>query len=216
MRLMVLLTSVLFAARAFAAPDETALGKDEGYPLCPRSLRTETRCLVALLSRYDELFPARKVARAATARPLKRAGAEPAIRYTYQSQSGGLDDYLSRNRTTGLLILKGDTILVERYQYGRTDRHRFTSWSMAKTVTGMLVGIAIDEGHIRSVDDLAARYVPELAMTEYGRTSKPGPASPGQSGLAILRPCQRRLPSPSPRSASNTPLPRPPAHHQSP
>lgn len=68
-------------------------------------------------------------------------------------------------------IARGDTILVERYQYGRTDRHRFTSWSMAKTVTAMLVGIAIAEGHIRSVDDPAAAYVPELTGTEYGRTS---------------------------------------------
>jgi CubicO group peptidase (beta-lactamase class C family) len=42
---------------------------------------------------------------------------------------------------------------------------------MAKTVTSMLIGIAIAEGHIRSVDDLAATYVPGLADTEYGRTS---------------------------------------------
>jgi len=41
---------------------------------------------------------------------------------------------------------------------------------MAKTVTAMLIGIAIDEGRIRSVDDLAAAYVPALAGTEYGRT----------------------------------------------
>lgn len=170
MRLMVLLTSVLFAARAFAAPDETALGKDEGYPLCPRSLRTETRCLVALLSRYDELFPARKVARAATARPLKRAGAEPAIRYTYQSQSGGLDDYLSRNRTTGLLILKDDTILAERYQYDRKPEHRMTSYSMAKTIVGMLVGVALSEGKIQALDDRAEKYVVELKGTPYGET----------------------------------------------
>src|SRR5262249_46433274 len=44
-------------------------------------------------------------------------------------------------------------------------------FSMAKTVTAMLIGIAIDEGRIRSVDDLAAAYVPALAGTEYGRTS---------------------------------------------
>jgi hypothetical protein len=82
-----------------------------------------------------------------------------------------LDDYLARNPTTGLLIARGDTMFFERYQYGRTDRHRFTSFSMAKTVTAMLIGIAIDEGRIRSVDDLAAAYVPALAGTEYGRTS---------------------------------------------
>ena len=42
---------------------------------------------------------------------------------------------------------------------------------MAKTVTAMLIGIAIAEGRIRSVDDPAATYVPALADTEYGRTS---------------------------------------------
>ena len=42
---------------------------------------------------------------------------------------------------------------------------------MAKTVTAMLIGVAIVEGRIRSVDDLAATYVPALADTEYGRTS---------------------------------------------
>ena len=58
-----------------------------------------------------------------------------------------------------------------RYQYARNDRHRFTSFSMAKTVTAMLIGIAIAEGRIRSADDLAAAYVPALAGTEYGGTS---------------------------------------------
>src|SRR5207247_2518552 len=80
-----------------------------------------------------------------------------------------LDRYLSRNPATGLLVARGDTILIERYQYGRNDRHRFTSWSMAKTVTSMLVGIAIAEGRIRSVDDPAAVYVPALAGTGYVR-----------------------------------------------
>jgi len=51
------------------------------------------------------------------------------------------------------------------------DRHRFTSWSMAKTVTSMRIGVAIAEGRIRSIDDLAAAYVPALEGTEYGRTS---------------------------------------------
>ncbi len=94
--------------------------------------------------------------------------AEPRITWTFRGPDLTLDDYLSRNPTTGLLIARDDTIFVERYQYGRTDRHHFTSWSMAKTVTAMLIGIAIDEGRIRSVVDLAAVYVPALSGTEYG------------------------------------------------
>jgi CubicO group peptidase (beta-lactamase class C family) len=170
MKLLVFLAMVSFAHGTFAAPDEVALGRDEGYPVCPPSLGPETRCLIGLVSRFDEMFPARPVARAAQARPLARAAAEPSFRYTYESQSRGVDDYLARNRTTGLLILKGDTILVERYQYGRTPEHRMNSYSMAKTIVAMLVGVALSEGRIRSLDDRAEHYVSELNGTPYGET----------------------------------------------
>lgn len=76
----------------------------------------------------------------------------------------------SRNRTTGLLILKGDTILVERYRYDRKPESRMASFSMAKTVVAMLVGIALSERKIRSIDDRAAEYAVELGGTPYGET----------------------------------------------
>jgi CubicO group peptidase (beta-lactamase class C family) len=98
---------------------------------------------------------------------LKRAS-EPTLRYTFQSQPGGVDEFLARNRTTGLLILKGDTVLVERYQYDRTPQQRMTSYSIAGSVVAMLVGIALSERAIASIDDTAARYVAELRDTPYG------------------------------------------------
>lgn len=166
---------LLLSSVCIAAPDEAALGKAEGYPVCAltRGHTGPDRCLVGLFSHMDEVFPAHKVAHGAQVRALGRASAEPAIfwRFLGQGEVRNLDFFLEHSRTTGLLILQGDTILVERYQYGRNDRHRLTSWSMAKTVTSMLVGIAIAEGRIRSVDDPAERYVPGLAGTEYGRTS---------------------------------------------
>jgi len=111
------------------------------------------------------------VRRAAKASTLARAATPATVEYMFQSTTHTLDDYLARHPTTGLLIARDDTILVERYQYGRNDRQRLTSWSMAKTLTSMLVGIALAEGRIRSVDDPAERYVPALTGTEYGRTS---------------------------------------------
>ena len=81
-----------------------------------------------------------------------------------------LEDYLNRRPVTGFLIAKDNTILLERYQYGRTDTDRLTSFSMAKSVVALLIGIAVKEGAIRSVDDLAETYVPGLKDTEYGRT----------------------------------------------
>ena len=168
---VVALAPACIPATARAAPDEEALGKSEGYPACRPTGRPETRCLVGLVSRRDEVAPSRKVARGASERALRRAGTEPAFRYNWRGAANTLDDYLASHRTTGLLILKGDTILAERYQYERNAAHRMTSMSMAKTVVAMLVGIAIEEGAIASIDDKAARYVPALAGTAYGDTA---------------------------------------------
>jgi CubicO group peptidase (beta-lactamase class C family) len=154
-----------------SGPDALALGANESYPVGGRSNFFTMPYLVGSHSHLDEIFEGRIVRRAATPSRLERATAEPTVRYEYEGQPAGVDEYLARHLTTGLLIARGDTILLERYQYGRNDRHRFTSWSMAKTVTAMLVGIAIAEGRIRSVDDRAETYVPALAGTEYGRTS---------------------------------------------
>ena len=151
-------------------PDALEFGAGEGYPKGTRATYFRVPNLVGSHSHLDEIFPSRQIHKAPTPSRLARA-AEPRITYQFAGADLTLDDYLRRTPTTGLLVARGDTILVERYQYGRTDRHRFTSWSMAKTVTAMLVGIAIAEGRIRSVDDPAATYVPELAGTEYGRTS---------------------------------------------
>jgi CubicO group peptidase (beta-lactamase class C family) len=71
---------------------------------------------------------------------------------------------------TGFLIARGDTILVERYQYGRTDTQRLTSFSMAKTIVGLLIGAALADGAINSLNDFAETYAPGLRGSEYGRT----------------------------------------------
>jgi CubicO group peptidase (beta-lactamase class C family) len=164
------LLAALGSPLALGAPDEEALGRAEGYPICGSLVVPETRCLVGMVSRRDEVYPHRTVGKPERPRELRRASAEPLVRIDYGSYKGTVDDYLARNRTTGLLILKGDTILVEKYQYDRTPAHRMTSFSMAKTVTALLVGIALAEGSIKSLDDPAQKYVIELVGTPYGET----------------------------------------------
>jgi CubicO group peptidase (beta-lactamase class C family) len=168
--LLVLTLAGCASGPRFAAhgPEAEEYGAREGYPA---KVIGRPQFLVGQFSHYDQIFDARVVRRAVTPSRLGRAAAEPVVRYEHQGGSFTLDQYLARNPTTGLLIARGNTILVERYQYARNDRHRFTSFSMAKTVTAMLIGIAIAEGRIRSVDDPAAAYVPALEGTEYGRTS---------------------------------------------
>jgi CubicO group peptidase (beta-lactamase class C family) len=156
---------------AASGPSAEEYGANQGYPKGDRTTFFRTPFLVGSHSHLDEVFEGRLVRRGLTPSPLARAPSEPTLRYTFQGEPLTLDDYLTRHPATGLLVARGDTILVERYQYGRTDRERLTSWSMAKTVTSMLIGIALAEGRLRSVDDPAATYVRGLAGSEYGRTS---------------------------------------------
>jgi CubicO group peptidase (beta-lactamase class C family) len=164
---------LMAAAPRFApdGPDAEEYGASDGFPTGDRTTFFRIPFLVGSHSQLDQVFEGRLVRRADRPSRLARVASEPVIQYYYQGAAASLDQYLARNPATGLLVARGDTILIERYQYGRNDRHRFTSWSMAKTVTSMLVGIAIAEGRIRSVDDPAAVYVSALAGTEYGRTS---------------------------------------------
>jgi CubicO group peptidase (beta-lactamase class C family) len=151
-------------------PDADAYGARDGYPINgPGSFRDQ-KYLVGRLSRNEALARTRGVERGDAVWEFKRAAEKFDVDYMFRGQPRTIHGYLSNHPTTGLLILKGDTILFERYQYARTDRHRFLSQSMAKTVTAMLVGLAVDEGRIRSIDDPVEAYVPGLKGKEYGRT----------------------------------------------
>lgn len=151
---------ICFSGNVLAAPDEALLGKAEGYPVCPIQLGQE-RCIVGALSHYDQLYTARKVAHGA-ARPLARDDRAAAL---------NADAWMAANRNTGLLVMKGDTILAERYNYDRKESDRFQSFSMAKTVVAMLIGVALHEGKIKSIDQKAKEFVPELKGQLYGGTS---------------------------------------------
>lgn len=152
---------------AHAAPDEELLGKDRGYPIgTPATWFTDERVRVGSFSQLDSILPYRRLLRADRPRALPVAAATPQYVYTGRT----IDDFLVRRRITGLMVIKDGVVQLERYQYGRTPEHRLTSNSMAKSITSIAVGLALQEGHIRSLDDNAAVYVPELANSAYGET----------------------------------------------
>jgi CubicO group peptidase (beta-lactamase class C family) len=152
-------------------PEAVMYGQPRGYPRCEGlTYIDDFGCRVGAFSDFGTLFPSRVVRAPPQASPLKRAPRELAVRYNHEGRSRTLDDYLDQWPATGVLIARGDTIYVERYQYARTDKQLLTSFSMTKSLVGLLIGIALDKGQVRSIDDTAATYVPELADTEYGRT----------------------------------------------
>jgi len=78
-----------------------------------------------------------------------------------------LDAYLAANRTVGLVILQDGKVRLERYQMGYRPDGRWTSFSVAKSFTSTLVGAALKDGAIRSLNDPVSDYIEELKGSAY-------------------------------------------------
>src|SRR5262249_48163804 len=108
---------------AASGPDALDYGASQGYPIGDRTTYFRVPFLVGSHSHLDEIFEGGGIRRADAPSVLARADPEPEIRYEADGEVRTLDDYLERNPATGLLVARDETILVERYQYGRNDRH---------------------------------------------------------------------------------------------
>lgn len=79
----------------------------------------------------------------------------------------GLDDYMASQRTAGLVIVQDGKIRLERYGQDFSADGRWTSFSVAKSFTSTLVGAAIQDGYIKSLDDKVSQYIPDLQGSAY-------------------------------------------------
>ena len=160
-----------FPVFSVGGPDSEAYGAAEHFPVGSRATAFEKRYMVGAFSHFDTLFPTHTVAPAAHPWEFHRLATAQGIAYFHAGSRYSLKDYLARMPITGLLIAKDDQILFEGYQYDRTDRDRFTSQSMVKTIVGMLAGIAVSEHAIGSTADVASKYLPELKDCDYGKVT---------------------------------------------
>lgn len=128
--------------------------------------------LVEVFKDPTRAFATHVVRRGARVRPLP-AGAPLPREITILSQGVRYDlvDYISRNRVAGLLILNDGKSVLEHYQSGNDARTRWLSMSVAKSISTTLVGAAIHDGFIRSVEEPITQYVPELAGSGYDGVS---------------------------------------------
>ncbi len=114
------------------------------------------------------LFPTRVIARPTLPRGLApSARMLPNLAIRHRDSTVDLREFMAANRVGGLLILKDGRIVTELYRYGNGPRTRWMSMSIAKSVSSTLVGAAIRDGAIRSLDDSVTRYVPSLAGSAY-------------------------------------------------
>lgn len=101
--------------------------------------------------------------------PLPRNARQLEVRY--QDASGHPVDagkFMRDNRVAGLIVLSHGRVMLERYALGQTRHDQWVSFSVAKSVTSTLLGAAIRDGAISSLDDPVSRYIPELSESYKG------------------------------------------------
>lgn len=111
--------------------------------------------------RMEDFFPEIEVAPAPRPRALPPGPALPSF------AAGALDAYLARGDIAGIMVLQDGRVRYEKYGLGLGPGQRWTSFSMAKSVTSTLVGAALKDGHISSLSDPVSRYIPGLKGSEY-------------------------------------------------
>jgi len=79
-----------------------------------------------------------------------------------------LDQYLDETRTAAFVVMRDDRIVYERYARGFDERSLLNSFSIAKSIMATLVGIAVAEGRIPTLEATVAEFRPDLASTPYG------------------------------------------------
>ena len=120
----------------------------------------------------DRLFPTRTVAHGAHPKPLPPSPAPLGdVQFRDGRASYDLEQYLDLNRVAGILVLTHGRIALERYRYGNSERTRWMSMSVAKSITSTLVGAALAQRRIASLSDPVTRYVPSLAGSAYDGVS---------------------------------------------
>ena len=82
-----------------------------------------------------------------------------------------VDDYMAGQRSAALLIVHDGKLRLERYGLGFDAQGRWTTFSVAKSITSTLVGAAIRDGHIKSMDDKVSAYIPEMKGSAYDDVS---------------------------------------------
>lgn len=147
-----------------AAQPVEHLPRAEEFLLWPPSIQSWGYRIV------DRLFATRPVPASGAPRVLPR-GEALAVRYEAGGQTRTLEQFIDRNHTAGLLVLRDGRIVCERYALGLQASDRWSTMSTIKSMTAILVGAAVRDGAIASIDDPVPRYLEALRGSAYERVS---------------------------------------------
>lgn len=146
------------------AQPRTVLPRGEDFLLLPPTDQAHA------YRNVDRIFATRLIRRGATFFEIPR-GTEIAPRYVTGGIERHVEDYIRRTNVAGLLVIQDGAIRLERYALGLTPQDRWSTMSTVKSMTSTLIGAAIQDGAIGSVDDPVCRHLPILRGSAYEGTT---------------------------------------------
>ena len=151
-------------------PYDPYVGKT--FPLTPAVIAMRWQLLNPDVNSFtfretDRVFESRAVPRSGAVWDLASASGFTMPADSFGGQSYAYAQFAERTYTNAMLVIRHGKVVFEDYRNRSEPMTRFLSMSMAKTVTSMLVGIALGEHKIASLDDPAEKYVPELKGSGY-------------------------------------------------
>ena len=122
--------------------------------------------------RIDELIPSLPIKKGENVYELEIKLLDfSTVSYNLYGQSYSIEDYLLRSRIAGLLVVHKGNIVYEKYGLNNDKNSKWISFSIAKSVTSMLLGAAIKDGYIKSVEEPVTTYLPQLIGSAYEKVT---------------------------------------------
>jgi CubicO group peptidase (beta-lactamase class C family) len=120
----------------------------------------------------DKILPTRKIIAGKNVLALPLALQDlSSVKYSIEGQKFSLEEHMQSQHVGGLLVLRKGQIVYENYELDNNEDSRWIAFSVAKSVTSMLIGAAIQDGYINSVEDAVTDYLPRLKGSAYDGAS---------------------------------------------
>lgn len=168
--LYILMLSAPAYAQNALDPHVEAVGPVSEVPVPIQNLRwhmNDEKINALTFRSMDTLFTTRQVGRSGSVLALPREDHDLEFSYRFEGREYPATEVLDRTYTNALLIMKDGVVVYENYLNNSGPGTRFIGWSMTKSLVSLMVGVALESGLIKSLDDDITEYLPELAEGAY-------------------------------------------------
>jgi CubicO group peptidase (beta-lactamase class C family) len=145
-----------------AAPSAFAQASQPFHPDATKLLFWEGDEQIWAFRNMDKIYATRPFVHGPNVHPLPAAASPLDIRFDVDGKSWDTASMMEHNRNVGIVVVKDGQVVLERYAFGHDAKAKWTSFSMAKSLTSTLMGAAIQDKHIGAVTDLVTKYLPSL------------------------------------------------------